>query len=63
MTTPEATATSSGENIRYEVSDGIGRITLARPEVRNAFTLSMIDHWITILHEPEVAGPSDSATR
>jgi len=43
MTTP------TRKGIRYEVSDGIGRMTLARPEARNAFTLEMIDSWIGIL--------------
>ena len=45
--------------IRYEIRDGIGCITLDRPEVRNAFTLEMIDEWIEILKRAD----SDPAVR
>ena len=35
------------ESIHLAVSDGIARVTLARPEVRNAFNAEMIEQ----LHE------------
>lgn len=37
--------------LRYEVADGIATITLDRPSRRNAFTLEMIDEWVTRLDE------------
>lgn len=47
------------KGIRLDVADGIGRITLSRPEVRNAFTLEMIDEWIRLLTKAS----SDPAVR
>lgn len=35
--------------LTYSVSDGIGTITLNRPDRKNAFTLSMIDAWANAL--------------
>lgn len=51
MITTDVAQTSSHGGIRYEVDGGIARITLARPEVRNAFTLDMIDRWVHMLNE------------
>ena len=31
------------ETVRYEITDGVGWITLARPEVMNAFDERMLD--------------------
>ena len=45
--------------IRYDCADGIAVITLARPERRNSFTLTMIDEWIQVLRTAE----ADSAVR
>lgn len=39
------------EEILFKKEDGIGTITLNRPEKKNAFTLSMIDRWIEALEE------------
>lgn len=39
------------EGLRIEVSDGIGRIVLDRPERMNAFTLEMIDAWAAALRD------------
>lgn len=38
-------------SLDFAVSDGIGRITLKRPERKNAFTLEMIDSWVSALKE------------
>jgi enoyl-CoA hydratase/carnithine racemase len=35
----------------YEVRDGVGTITLNRPERRNAFTLEMLDLWTAALQD------------
>jgi len=37
-------------DIRYGVSDGVATITLDRPEVKNAFTLDMVDAWADLVH-------------
>src|SRR4051812_4567492 len=37
------------DHLRLVVDDGIGRITLNRPERKNAFTLEMIDAWVAAL--------------
>lgn len=39
------------DELRFEVADGIGRITLDRPERMNAFTFNMIDAWAAALVE------------
>jgi enoyl-CoA hydratase/carnithine racemase len=39
------------EGLRVEISDGIGRIVLDRPERMNAFTLEMIDAWAAALRD------------
>ncbi len=35
--------------LRYEVTDAVGLITLNRPERKNAFTLAMVDAWTAAL--------------
>jgi 1,4-dihydroxy-2-naphthoyl-CoA synthase len=35
--------------IRYDVSDGVGTITLDRPHRKNAFTVDMVDAWAEIV--------------
>ncbi|MBN1614819.1 MAG: enoyl-CoA hydratase/isomerase family protein [Deltaproteobacteria bacterium] len=48
----------SQEEILFEKKDGLGTITLNRPEKKNAFTLTMIDKWADTLAawrtDPEV---------
>ncbi|WP_342643727.1 enoyl-CoA hydratase/isomerase family protein [Rhodoligotrophos ferricapiens] len=39
------------DNLKFSVTDGIGLITLARPERMNAFTFEMIDAWREALEE------------
>lgn len=46
-------------DLEYTVADGIGTILLNRPEVKNAFTLEMIDEWARVL----VAARTDPAVR
>jgi 2-(1,2-epoxy-1,2-dihydrophenyl)acetyl-CoA isomerase len=36
-------------NLRFSISDGVGRIVLDRPERMNAFTFEMIDAWAAAL--------------
>ncbi len=42
------------EQILYEKSDGIGTITLNRPERRNAFTPTMIREWAAALEDARI---------
>ncbi|WP_028473815.1 enoyl-CoA hydratase/isomerase family protein [Nocardioides alkalitolerans] len=37
-------------DLEYTVQDGVGTILLNRPDVKNAFTLQMIDDWAAALH-------------
>ncbi len=46
------------EHIRYEVSDGIGQITIDRPEKRNAMTYLMLAEFIETVR---TAGADDAA--
>jgi len=39
----------NGENIKYDLKDGIGYITLNRPEALNSFTKPMIDQFEDVL--------------
>jgi len=41
----------SSQEILFEKKDGIATITLNRPEKMNAFTLAMIDQWVSFLEE------------
>ena len=41
----------SGEDLLYEIKEGVGTITLNRPERRNAFTEEMIDRWVEVLQD------------
>lgn len=38
-------------DLEYVVEDGVGTITLNRPERRNAFTLDMVDQWAAIYRD------------
>jgi 2-(1,2-epoxy-1,2-dihydrophenyl)acetyl-CoA isomerase len=39
------------QNLKFSVTDGIGRIVLDRPERMNAFTFEMIDAWTRALQQ------------
>ena len=39
------------QDITWTLSDGIGTITLNRPQVRNAFTFPMLREWERMLRE------------
>jgi enoyl-CoA hydratase len=41
------------QDILYEFSDGVGRLTFNRPEARNALTFRMYERLAEILHEAE----------
>lgn len=41
------------QDILYDVSDGVGRITFNRPEARNAFTFDMYERLAEILQQAE----------
>src|SRR5687768_37481 len=44
------------DEILYEVADGIGRITLNRPQARNALTFAMYERLAEICSDPERHG-------
>ncbi|OAA28575.1 enoyl-CoA hydratase/carnithine racemase [Frankia sp. EI5c] len=48
-----AAAEPAPDELLYSVQDAIATITLNRPQVRNAFTLTMIDRWAAALREAE----------
>jgi naphthoate synthase len=58
MTLPEWTPSGDWTDIRYEVAEGIAKITIDRPEVRNAFrpeTVVELSHALELAREdPEV---------
>src|SRR5260370_42230897 len=43
--------TQTSEDILYELSDGIGRVTFNRPQARNAFTFAMYERLAEICDE------------
>ncbi|KPM55833.1 enoyl-CoA hydratase [Frankia sp. R43] len=47
------TDTAEPDELIYSVSDGIATITLNRPHLKNAFTLTMIDRWAEVLRSAE----------
>ncbi|MEF2553746.1 enoyl-CoA hydratase/isomerase family protein [Aurantimonas sp. A2-1-M11] len=47
----------STDELLYEVRDGIGWITLNRPQARNALTFAMYDRLAEICRETELGGP------
>ena len=47
----EASEVWSVQDITWTLSDGIGTITLNRPQVRNAFTFPMLREWERMLRE------------
>lgn len=51
-----ADAASAGDDILYEVRDGIGYITLNRPQARNAMTFDMYDRLAQICGEAPADG-------
>lgn len=53
------TATATADELLYEVRDGIGYITLNRPQARNAFTFAMY----TRLAEICAAAPTDGSVK
>lgn len=46
-------STAALETVRWDLEDGIARVTLARPEVHNAFNARMIDELHGVLREIE----------
>lgn len=48
---PSGAATIAGEDLLYEVNDGIGRITFNRPQARNALTFAMYERVAEICEE------------
>ena len=41
----------TGDDILYELRDGVGRITFNRPQARNAFTFAMYERLAAICDE------------
>jgi enoyl-CoA hydratase/carnithine racemase len=39
------------QDLKWSVTDGVGTILINRPEVRNAFTFSMVDEWAQLLRD------------
>src|SRR5687767_5082583 len=50
MSDPQA-APAASEDLLYEVTDGIGRVTFNRPQARNAFTFAMYERLAQICQE------------